>query len=264
MNITLGDFLKRYSIISNVFIDQFCGLYDNNINSKFKVDLETIANWLNTKKGKLKETLVSTYLKNIDYTVKKIDTKSVGPGGHNKELIVLTIDSFKRLCMLSRTKRAETVRTYFLQLEELIDKYKDYIIEGLERRNKQLENNQKPKQKDGIGLIYVLKSDKDIDGIYKIGKTKKFKQRLTQHQSSHPDDLEVILTFETQDIDRLESCLKLALKGKQYRHRKEFYEVDIDIIKELISGCESIFEKARSPPKKFKHTGGFFLYITRN
>ena len=44
---------------------------------------------------------------------------------------MLTPDCFKRLCLLSRTKKAEEVRTYFLELEKLIGNYKDYIINGL-------------------------------------------------------------------------------------------------------------------------------------
>ena len=36
--------------------------------------------------------------------------------------------------MLSRTKKAEEVRTYFIELEKLMDKYKNYIIEALNKK----------------------------------------------------------------------------------------------------------------------------------
>ncbi len=41
--------------------------------------------------------------------------------------------------MSSKTKKAEEVRTYFIQLEKHIDKYKNYIIEGLDKEIKNLK-----------------------------------------------------------------------------------------------------------------------------
>ena len=41
-----------------------------------------------------------------------------------------------------------------------------------------LENNQKPIPNNKNGIIYVLKTDHDIVNLYKLGKTKKFKERI--------------------------------------------------------------------------------------
>ena len=71
------------------------------------------------KKGKLKETLVKTYTKNIDYKVEKEKEGKISKS--NKEIITLTPDCFKRLCLLSKTKKAEEVRTYYLELENGFD-----------------------------------------------------------------------------------------------------------------------------------------------
>ena len=59
----------------------------------------------------------------------------------------------KRLTMMSRTKTAEEVRLYFIQLEKHIDKYKNYIIEGLNRQVNTLKNNQKTKINPKSGVI---------------------------------------------------------------------------------------------------------------
>ena len=48
-------------------------------------------------------------------------------GGQNKEIILLTSDCFKLLCLRSKTKKAELVRKYYIELEKLIDEYKDII-----------------------------------------------------------------------------------------------------------------------------------------
>ena len=101
--------------------------------------------------------------------------------------------------------------------------------------------------------------------IYKIGKTKKFKERLATHNSSHVDNVDVILIYESHDIDSVEKCLKLSLKSKQYRKRKEFYETDIDQIKELLDGCETLMLKGKMKPKnKLKDDDKFYIMVKRN
>ena len=210
-------------------------------------------------KGHMEDTLKNSYTKNLDYTI----TKGKSTGGRPAEIIMLTPDCFKRLCMLSKTKKAEEVRSYFLQLEKHIDKYKDFIIEALDKKVAILKNNQKPIVSPKSGVLYIMKTDLDIDGIYKIGKSNKFKGRVATHNSSHVDNVEIILVFETHDIDSVEKCLKLALKGKQYRKRKEFYEVELDLIKELLEDCDNLMLKAKNKPKKFAQSGGFFIMLSK-
>jgi hypothetical protein len=61
-NISLQDYLKKYSTINNKFIDDFFSLYDINDTNIFCIDLEKVAKWLNSKKGRIKKHL---YLHNI-------------------------------------------------------------------------------------------------------------------------------------------------------------------------------------------------------
>lgn len=173
----------------------------------------------------------------------------------------MTNDCFKRLCMLSRTKKAEVVRTYFISLEKLIDKYKEHIIESMTQKIKQLENNQKPKVNPKSGVIYVFKTDKSIDDMYRIGKSKKFKNRLKSHNSSHHDDVELILIYETKDQDKVESCLKVMLKEKQYRKRKEIYQIDIDLLKQVLEKCDDLQLLIKNKPIRFKQSGGYYMMV---
>lgn len=258
--ITLQEYLKKYSIINNNFIDDFFSLYDRNTtDNDFVINLETIAKWLKSNKGDLKKTLTNSYSKNIDYKMKKGKTT----GGRPNEIILLSPDCFKRLTMSSKTKKAEEVRTYFIELEKHIDKYKNHIIEALNKQVNTLNNNQKPKVANKDGVIYVLKSDKDIEGIYRIGKTKKFRERKQVHDSSHPDDMEIAFIYETKNIDEVENCLKAVLKSKQYRKRKEFYQIDENTLKELIDMCDCMTLKVKKTNKKTKQFGGMFIMIQK-
>ena len=112
------DFLKKFSTLNNDFIDDFYNIYDpdKNILDDFPINIEIVYKWLNSKKGKLKETLINTYTRNIDYKISKEKNGKISKS--NKEIILMTPDCFKRLCLLSKTNKAEEVRTYFIELEK--------------------------------------------------------------------------------------------------------------------------------------------------
>jgi hypothetical protein len=166
------------------------------------------------------------------------------------------------------------VRTYFIELEKLINNYKNYIIEGLNSTIKVLENNQKTVSTNIKGVIYILKSPKDIEGIYRFGKTEDFKNRLANYNSANSDKMEVLFIFETKDITKIESCVISQIKEYRYKKRKDFYEIDINLIKYLISSCNQLTLKFKKNINKsnINKKGGslkndnndnIFLYIAK-
>jgi len=258
----LKEFLKKYSTINNYFIDEFLDFYKpNTLNNEFVVNLEKIANWLEANKKNLKETLKLSYKKNVDYKVTKNNTNKIGSGGHNKEDIFLTTEAFKRLCMMSKTKKSEEVRLYFLEMENLIIKYKDYIIDGMQKKIDQLENNQKSKINPTKGIIYVFRALNSDLTLYKIGRTINSKNRFKSHNSTLANDLDVIFQYETDDVKQLESCVKVLMKKAQYRKYKEIYQVDLDIIKKTIKKCDKDIEEINKEinKKNKKQKGGINL-----
>lgn len=259
--LSLQNYLKKYTTISNKFIDDFFDLYDNTTNQDdYVINLDAVTKWLKIRKDNIKRILISMYIINIDYTIKRTKSSSGELGGRPIEKIMLTPECFKRLCMLSRSSKAEEVRSYFIQLEKHIDKYKNYIIDALNVENNKLKNNQKPIVNPQRGIIYVLKSD---DNLLKLGRSDKTKSRIRTHNTSHPDNVEVLFVFETDNSKTVENCLKSLITEYQYRKRKEFYEIDIDLLKELIADCDGLMLKARYHQKKFKHSGGFFIMFDK-
>jgi len=239
-NINFKDFLKKYSLLSNEFIDDFYNIYnyDEEKNNDFIINLEIVAKWLDSKKGKLKETLIKSYDKNIDYLVKLEKEGKISK--HNKEIILLTPDCFKRLCLLSKTKKAEEVRTYYLELEKMLNNYKNYIIEGLKKNVDILENNQKELPKNSTGVVYILRSPKDIDGIYRFGQTEDFKKRLQGYNSHNSDKMIVVKIYETKNIEKVENCVIGQIKELRYKKRKDFYQIDLKSLTKIIKDCKEL------------------------
>ena len=142
-------------------------------------------------------------------------------------------------------------------------KLKNYIIEALNKKVNILENNQKTILNNKSGIIYVLKTDHDIINLYKLGKTKKFKERIRTHNSSHIDNVDIVHIYETNYIVEVEKCLKNVLLTKQYRKRKEFYQIDLDVLKELIQTCDKMSLKVRKSNKNIKQEGGYYIMLDK-
>ena len=216
----------------------------------------------------VKKTLKKSYIKDVDYTISKI-TKLKGKGGQTNEIIMLTIDCFKMLCQSTQSKKGKEVRRYFIDVEKLLNKYKSYIIEGLEDKVKLLQKNRKPKKNPQKGVIYVFRTpDTPENNLYKIGRTIDLKKRLQSHSSGLSEDIDVLFIQEVNDVNKIEKCAKEAMKKFQYRKYKEVYQVNIDVIKFIIKNCDIFYTLLnetieKENPKDLKNKK-IFIYVDKD
>ena len=202
--------------------------------------MDNVIKWLDIQKHGAKTTLLKSYKKNIDYQIKRV-IKKKGTGGQKREIIIITVNCFKKICQLTKSKMGNQVRDYFIQVESLLNKYKDYIINGMQEKITKLEKDQKPKVNPESGVIYIFKTANITENsLYKIGRTKDLKKRLQSHQSPLAHDIEVLFYYESDNIIEIESCIKTLMKKYQYRKYKEVYKINIDIIKSLVENCDKI------------------------
>jgi len=263
------EFLQKYSSLNNEFINDFHTIYNpDNPSDDFLINLDVANKWLGSAKCRLKNTLIKSYVKNMDYTISKLqNTKKISKS--NPEIILLTSDCFKQLCLVSKTTKAREVRTYFIEVEKLLNKYKDYIIKEMKSTINILENNQKEPQQNVKGVVYVLRSFKDIDGIYRLGQTEKFKQRIANYNSANSDNVKVLYIFETKNSKKVQDCVIAQIKEKRYKKRKDFYQIDLNLLKQMIKDCDCFTLKYKG--KLDKQIGGsdnekvenYYLYLQR-
>ncbi len=235
-------FINKYSFVNSKFVKDFYNIIKEDYierYNEFLIDSEILRKWLKINmKRSFNDTIKRSYKKNIDYKIEKIK-KTVGRGGHNLEVITLTPEAAKKICLSTKSIMGVQVQQYFLDLEVALYKYKNYIIEGMNKKIKQLENNQKPKINTNKKIIYVFRALNTELTLYKIGKTINSKTRFSKHNSPMANDLEVLFEYETDNIDQVELCIKAYMKKAQYRKYKEIYRVDLDIIKNTIKNCDA-------------------------
>ena len=257
-------FINKYSFVNSKFVKDFYNIIKEDYierYNEFLIDSEILRKWLEIKNKQIfNDTIKRSYKKNIDYKIDKIK-KTLGSGGHNLEVITLTPEAAKKICLSTNSKMGGQVQQYFLDLEVALYKYKNYIIDGMNKKIQQLENNQKPKINETKKIIYVFRALNTDLTLYKIGKTINSKTRFSKHNSPMANNLEVLFQYETDNIDQVELCIKAYMKKAQYRKYKEIYRVDLDIIKKTIKNCDvkinEINKEIESKNKKQK--GGNIL-----
>ena len=253
-------FINKYSFINSKFVKDFYNIIKEDYierYNEFLIDSEVLRKWLQIANRRIfNDTIKRSYKKNMDYTIKTVK-RSEGSGGQNFEVITLTPEASKKLCLSTNSKMGKQVQQYFLDIEVALYKYKNYIIEGMDKKIVQLENNQKPKINTTKKIIYVFRALNTDLTLYKIGKTINSKTRFSKHNSPMANDLEVLFQYETDNIDQVELCVKAYMKKAQYRKYKEVYRVDLDIIKKTIKNCDvEINEINKEIEKKNKKQKG--------
>jgi len=230
--LSLREFLKKFSTIDDKFIDDFTNLYDPKSTSKYPIDLDKLADWLHAPKGNLKKTLTDSYIKKIDYKIIKLPNKGK-IGGQGKEQILLTSDCFKMLIMKSQTKKSESVRKYYLELEKLLNKYNDYIVEGMSEKYDLPLSTQEHNTTPSKGIMYIIQTTPDVT-LHKIGKSKRIKNNIRNYTYNEESNIRPVLVFETNNIDHIEACIKNDIKKNKCENYKSIYQVDINILKKII------------------------------
>jgi phage anti-repressor protein len=240
----------------------FFTLYDNsNIPfSGFTINLNILAKWLDIKKFGLMRTLRESYKLNEDYTVESEPNKKTKQGGNRNLRVMITPECMKRLCMRSKSEKAETVRTYFIEIEKFLINYNDQIVDGLMRDIANLETQAKREnRKDGPGTIYVIRASIENSNLYKIGQTLNLKERLATYNTGKADVVEVLSIYRTPYRKEVEMCLKRLLKTKQYKKRREIYHIDWEILQKLILGCGNLSLKLHHTKRKSIMNGEFYM-----
>lgn len=267
--ITAKEFLKKYTNIPNIFIDELYVMYnENTLPTDIIIDADYVGKWLNVPKKRIIDTLQRSYEKNIDYTIEKAaNPLSNKPHANNYKRVMMTPECFKLFAMRSATKKADEMRNYFIQIESTLLKYRQDLVDGLEKRIADLERNQRPKYtaaESKRGVIYILKAHEDKDDIVKIGRTSNLYKRLSNHGSSRADDPHVLYMYECDDVDEVEACVKALIKKHKYRKYKEVYQADIDMIKYFIQGCANLKMRYKSRKSSRNITGGHYIAVFKD
>jgi phage anti-repressor protein len=238
LSINLKDFLKMYTGISNKFIDEYYKFYELCEKNLFGIDSIKVIKYLKIKHARtFHENLRTNYVLNTDYIIQRIHQKS--QKDKQDVFYYLSFDGFERICMMSRSKKGNQVRDYFILLRKFINYYREHIATKI---NSLTKNN---------NFIYILLVNKDKD-IFKLGRSGNIKKRLQNYatgKDKHPDIKFIMIV---KDAKQIESCAKIFTKKYQYKENKEIYKIDLDLLKSVVTECSEIHKRFKDYVKNKK------------
>ena len=217
-NIDFKNFILKYTFVNSKFVKDFYNIISEDYldrSEDFLIDSEILRKWLKIKNRRtFNKTIKKSYTLELDYIIQKSQRDKLGKGGQTFETIILTPEAAKEICLCTKSKVGDQVRKYFIDIERALHRYHKHIIFSMDKKIKQMENNQRPKVNAKKGIIYIFRAlNTDID-LYKIGRTINKKSRFNSHNSPLANDLEIIFTYETDDVEHVESCVKNFMKKR--------------------------------------------------
>jgi len=126
-----------------IFVSSFYVFLKYDPNNDFVIDLDDVWKWLEfSTKQKAKMLLESQFVKDEDYIILlnlPVKQSEQTRGGHNKEIFMLNVSTFKKFCLKAGTKKADDIHDYYIKLEGLLH---DVVQEESTELKRQLEQNQ--------------------------------------------------------------------------------------------------------------------------
>lgn len=246
----MEEFLNKFSTIPKKFLSDFYFITKETYKeNELVVDFDIVIKWLQVRKQHLKRLLINNFEEGFDYTI-DIKNRKRQFGSTIYHQIMITPNCFRELCMLSQSKKAKEVRKYFIEMEKLVSRYHQTIKDSMYQEIGLLKQNQKSKVNINGGVLYIIKAMNTSDTLYKIGKTQNINNRIKSYNTGNANDVVPEFIIPVNDIDAAENCVKSFAKRFQYRDNREVYNVNIDILKNMIEKCvdvskylESLYEK---------------------
>lgn len=196
--------------------------------TKFVVSLDDIWEWLGfTRVNDLKRVLTKHFQENLHYillcNLAKQNSNTENRGGHNKQLIMLNVNTFKKLCMKASTSRANDICDYYVKMENIMHRYMRHKLFETQKiqiqYQQQLDNNH---NKIAMGrhnylvktyrdkkAVYVMRMQSFANGSYviKIGKTNNIKERLEKLTAEYKSKPVVTDIYESENPEKFETFL---------------------------------------------------------
>jgi len=262
-----------------LFISSFYTYLNYNCKTDFIIELESVWKWLGFgRKEECKRVLTKHFKENIDYKIITKDNVNFAPqvsgakineenvastsetkketrGGYNKEKILMTINTFKKLCLKSDTKKADEIHDYYIKLEEILQKV---IIEESEELKKEIINkNTLILEKDTLLLekdTLLLKKDTNIEKLTKEKQLEKHNILLREFENIGS----IIYIIKIKNFNNGTYIVKIGESRygilERYKEHKKNYEESIILDCFMVRNSKSFELFLHTQLKQYKVT----------
>ena len=261
-----------------LFVASFYCYLNCNQKTDFIIDLDKVYNWIGfQQKVKAKHLLEKHFKLDIDYK-KSLSQPGKRPnntkGGQNKEIFMMTVKTFKLLCLKAGTKKADEIHNYYMKLEEmlqeLVEEEGNELRLQLEQKDNLLQNhiNTAQLQKELLREKTILEqfppntqcvyygiidnTTSNNESLIKFGNSNFLRDRIEQHKRVF-NNFRLVNAFKVENKIQIENAIKknniisekrksITINNTTYTeliHRDSFSFDQLDkLIKDIIVSVE--------------------------
>jgi hypothetical protein len=231
-----------------LFVASFYGFLKYDSNTDFVIDLDDVWKWVGfAQKVKATVLLEKHFIMDKDYTKSLSQAGKQSDhtrGGHNKEIFMLNVATFKRFCLKAGTKKADEIHEYYVKLEEtlheVVQEESTELKTQLEQKTILLENTEKTVEKirektlvEQFGrntqCVYYGSIDNVSDTnerLLKFGNSNNLAGRVSQHKETY-SNFRLLNAFKVENKLQVENEMKehplfaerqrtITIKSKNY------------------------------------------------
>ena len=242
----------------HLFLASFYTFLNYHPKNDFVIEFEKIWKWLGFQRKEFcKRVLTKHFIEEIDYKIVLLQPEEnpdthINLGGRPKEDIYMNINTFKKLCLKSNTKKADEIHDYFIKMEEtfqeVINEESNELKLQLQQKDKLLIEKDKQIQK--ITKLKVRKwydmepghtvygyisnednkdnKDSNLYQLITIGKSKDIKHRESNYLT-HNQHGEMFCIRKCYNSDLAEKVLHHILDKYRCEKNKEWFEISKEL-----------------------------------
>ena len=257
-----------------IFVASFYGFLNYDSKMDYVIDLDDVWKWLKfSTKQKAKMLLENHFAKDTDYITSltpQVKQPDHIKGGHNKEIFMLNVATFKKFCLKAGTKKADEIHDYYIKLEETLhevvhDESTELKLQ-LEKTNMELVKSEKTREKirektlleqfgSNVQCVYYGVIDDLSDAnerLIKFGNSNNLRNRVLNHKETY-ENFRLLNAFKVENKMQIENAIKehpmfverrrtITLKNKKYIELLNANELSFPVldktIKEIIMSVE--------------------------
>ncbi|KAJ3061243.1 hypothetical protein HK102_009186 [Quaeritorhiza haematococci] len=196
------------------------------------IDLEHAMKWMGvTEKDKQKKKLVENCTEGLDFKLlNRPAAEQKGRGGHNKQTILLTPDTFKDLCMMTGTPEGKEARQYFRTMETIVKKYV-LTQAAFEKQQHQIQLEQQTRLLEQQAAQTRIQLEEQTRALQaKEDELQQQAKELERYKKKTYEPVE-----KNGNPKLLEQIVHYILNRYRQEPKREFFDCDLDFIKMVIS-----------------------------
>ena len=224
-----------------IFVASFYSFLNYDSTKDFVIDLDNVWRWLGfSNKAHSKRLLEKQFIIDKDYKIlltKPSEQKKHIKGGHNKETIMLNVETFKKFCLKAGTKKADEIHDYYIRQQQTL---LEVIQEESAELKLQLEHSENAREKirektlleqfaNNTQCVYYGLIDNVGDKnekLIKFGNSNNLKTRVASHKGTY-NNFRLMNAFKVKNKLQIENAIKehvlfierhqtITIKNKKY------------------------------------------------